>query len=167
MLRPLLLALACAGWSAAAGAAVNVAFVAPERYADATAYDSRLPQAREPVLKDLRRHLERLGERQLAPAQTLTLEVLDVDLAGRFEAWRPQARDVRFLREATWPRIVLRWRLDEAGREVAAGEETVTDLNYLGRPTRYGSHDRLRYEKAMLDGWFQRRIVERRPAPAE
>ena len=34
-------------------------------------------------------------------------------------------------------------------------------MNYLMSGNRYPSIDRLRYEKAMLDDWFDRRIARR------
>jgi hypothetical protein len=40
----------------------------------------------------------------------------------------------------------------------------VADPDFLRRGGPY-SGDSLRYEKRMLDAWFQARIVERKPAP--
>ena len=43
---------------------------------------------------------------------------------------------------------------------VAGAEEQIADLNYLVSVNRYPEGDRLRYEKAMLDDWFEKRIAK-------
>lgn len=154
------LALALAAFPAAADAAVEVAFISPETYADAGSFPGdRLAPA---TLQELARHLERLGAARMPAGRTLKIEVLDVDLAGHFEPWRAAAYGVRILRETTWPRIALRYAVEEDGRELARGEEKLSDLNYLDRPGGRLRGDPLRYEKAMLDDWFRARFADQR-----
>ena len=62
------------------------------------------------------------------------------------------------MREVTWPRIKLRYALTRGDQLLASGEEQLIDQNYLMMTNRYFVGDRLRYEKAMLDAWFERRI---------
>ncbi|MCC7276542.1 MAG: DUF3016 domain-containing protein [Alphaproteobacteria bacterium] len=159
---PCLLAATLAG---PADAGVTVAFDHPERFTDAGLHGGYGARSRAPALDGLARHIEKLGARWLRPGQSLAITVLDIDLAGRFEPWRPTASEVRFLRDITWPRITLRHVLSEGGRTVAAAEEAVVDLNYQMRPGVGRSGDSLAYEKAMLDDWFRARFVEGRPAP--
>jgi hypothetical protein len=45
---------------------------------------------------------------------------------------------------------------------VGSGEERLSDMNFLATPNRYSPDDRLRYEKAMLDHWFESRFGRRR-----
>ena len=78
--------------------------------------------------------------RGLPAGDTLTIEVLDIDLA------------------ITWPRIKLRYALTRGDQVLSSGEDQVTNLNYLMESNRYFSGDRLRYEKSMLDAWFDQRI---------
>ena len=145
---------------ATASAAVHVSFSHPERYRDAGLYAYEAT-ADDRLLGEIRRHLERLGERKLARDQTLSVEVLDIDLAGRYEPWNFPRNDVRVMQDITWPRMRVRYVLEEQGKVLARGEELIVDMNYLGQPSAYPSGDRLRYEKRMLDDWFQSRIVER------
>ena len=126
-MRVPLLALALATLPATAHAVVEVAFVSPETYADAGSHPG--DRAAPGTLQALARHLERLGADRLPPGRTLKVEVLDVDLAGRFEPWRAKAYDVRILRETTLPRIALRYVLEEDGRELARGEEKLSDVD--------------------------------------
>jgi hypothetical protein len=60
-----------------------VTFVDPGHYRDAAF--QRDYQADDAVLKGIEQHLQHLGSRYLAPEQKLSVEILDIDLAGRFE----------------------------------------------------------------------------------
>ncbi len=147
---------ACAGANAAA---LHVVFVQPDTYTDA-GYRSALPSDKErsQVRQDLGEHLAKLAERLLAPDQTLKIEVLDIDLAGRID---PRS-DLRVVTDVTPPRIRLRYALARNGQPVAGGEEVLSDLNFMTPGNRYSSGDRLRYEKALLDAWFEARIAQPR-----
>jgi hypothetical protein len=148
-----------AGWSGPAAAEVAVTFVAPERYTDASLYGGYDAGARELALHEIREDLQLLGKRWLTPGQTLSIQVLDVDLAGRFEPWRrPGIYDVRIMRDVTPPRIRLSYTLEEPGRPVRHGEETVSDIDYLSRPLLRRTGVVMPYEMAMLDDWFRARF---------
>ena len=159
----LLSGLAVAALSQTASAAVEVSFVHPERYTDAAFGHGYGDKAREPVLRHVREHLELLGARHLKPNQTLRIDVLDIDLAGRFEWWRPYAYNVRIMRGITWPRIAVRYTLQEGDRTLLVAEESISDLNYQTRMAVSLSNDPLRYEKVMLDDWFRTRFVKLTP----
>lgn len=139
-----------AGLAGAAQAAVTVSFTQPDRYADI----GRTRVERPDVLKEIEGYLKHLGATH-APARNVRIEVLDIDLAGdeRFRA----GRDIRVLRGgADWPRIHLRYTLEEGGRAVESREETVADMNYLMRSIPRG--EPLAYEKRMLEEWFRARF---------
>ena len=155
--------LALPAFAAAQPAGLTISFIHPENYTDA-AYSRSFPSDRDraEVVRDIERHLRQLAERGLPPGSSLRIEVLDVDLAGHFEPWRSaSAADLRVMRGVTWPRMQLRYTLTHGGQVVASGEERISDMHYLLTANRYSSSDRLRYEKAMLDDWFDRRIVRR------
>lgn len=153
--------LAGASVVAAQPANLSVVFVHPETFRDAV-YSQPYgdEQGRAPVLRDIERHLRQLADRVLPPGESLHIEVLDIDLAGWFEPFRrPTYADIRTLRDITWPRILLRYKLMRGDQLVASAEEQVADLNYLMTVNSYPVGDRLRFEKAMLDVWFDRRFV--------
>jgi hypothetical protein len=112
---------------------VTVRFVEPERYVDS----SHFGRDRERNLRVLQGHLEQLGARCLADGETLAIEVLDVDLAGRNEWWHRAGHDLRVMRTITWPRLDVGyvWR-DATGTVLQEGRERVTDMNYLQRSAR-------------------------------
>lgn len=147
----------------ASAANVSVAFLQPENYADA-GYSRSFASERDraEVQRDIEQHLQRLAERSLPASDALKIEVLDIDLAGRFEPFRfRNGADVRIMRDITWPRIKLRYTLTRGDQVVASAEEQLADMNYLMSINRYSSGDRLRYEKVMLDDWFAKRIGKR------
>ena len=152
--------------SAAAAGSLTVVFVQPENYTDA-AYARSFAGEREraEVMRDVERHLQRLAESKLPAGDALKLEVLDIDLAGSFEPVRFRPGDnMRMVRDVSGPRIKLRYTWSRGDQVVAGAEEHLSDINFLRLPQRYFSDDRLRYEKVMLDDWFDRRFVKPTPA---
>jgi hypothetical protein len=157
MMKPSLHQLALAGVlvlaNASAMAAVTVQFTHPENYMDVA--NNEVDRTR--VLKELDSYFVALGKR-LPAGQNLQIEVLDVDLAGRIEP-NFRSNDMRILKgRADWPRMHLRYRLEANGQELASGEEELSDMVYLDRINHYSRGDTLRYEKQMLDAWFERKF---------
>jgi len=142
--------------SASAAAEVSVRFVAPDRYGER---DYDVTGTRKGAFGEIRRHLESLGRRYLRPGQHLTIEVLDLDLAGEQQPWRTGWQDIRIHTGVTWPRIALRYSLRERGRPAQSGEDVLTDRMYLWNYAARASSDPLRFEKALLTDWFQRRFA--------
>lgn len=138
-----------------AAGAVKVSFVQPERFTDAGYFG----RDRADNLDALARYLQTLAARQLADGQTLDIQVLDVDLAGRMKPIGPRG-DVRVLNgRVDWPRIKLHYSLEAGGQVLRSGDDSLADLNYLQHvPGRYDG-DALHYEKVMLDAWFKARFA--------
>ena len=158
MRTPVLLAAAAALLllPLAVTAAVEVQFVQPGKYADADPRAHRgEPSAA--VQHELIVLLQRLGDIYLEPGQDLAIDVLDIDLAGRFQWWDPSRGEIRIMDSVSWPRMRLRYRLSRGGQTLVAGEEQVSDMEYLSAASARGS-DPLRYEKNMLEDWFRTRF---------
>ena len=69
-----------AAGSADALAEVKVRFVDPDHYTDANLNRAYGKSARETALREIERTFSKLGETYLARGETLTIDVLDVDL---------------------------------------------------------------------------------------
>ncbi|MGO4328144.1 DUF3016 domain-containing protein [Cupriavidus sp. 2TAF22] len=157
-----LAAILALGLPAFAGAAAHpsgtlaVTFIHPETYTDAS-WSQGYGSDRQ-VLEEINQHLARLAARSLPEGYALTIEVLDIDLAGYVD-WR-YASQIRVIRDATWPRMKVRYVLKHGDEVVASGEERMSNMNFNWGVNLYGYSDRLRYEKAMLDDWFERRIAK-------
>ena len=107
-----------------------------------------------------REHLNLLSQK-LPAGQELVVDFLDIDLAGD-EFPRVAVRDVRVLKgQADWPRMHLRYRIEQGGQVVASGESKLSDPNYLMGINRY-ERDLYSHEKQMLDDWFYKDIQPRR-----
>lgn len=145
--------------SISAEASVRVTFVNPQKYHDE---DFRSSARRDGIIAEFQKFFDRLGARYLKDGQTLTIDVLDADLAGQYEPWRREFYDVRILRDITPPRFKLRYTLKQGRTVLMSGEETVTDMNYLWNPSARYSNDRFPYEKDMLRDWFRKRFADRK-----
>ncbi len=142
---------------------VNVSFIHPENFTDASLQGGYGTRAEQGTLDEIGRFFESLGPRYLKSQQVLTVDVLNVDLAGKIEWWRRDFSDTRILRDIYPPRFTLNYRLSEDGRTIVESKETVVDPNYLANPGIYFSpNDPLRFEKAMLEDWFRRRFGDQR-----
>jgi hypothetical protein len=146
-----LLALAAGG----AQAAVSVVFNETQRYSDVP-----FPSAdRREVLGQLEDHFKTLGK-YLPAGQDLNIEVLDVDLAGRDIPSFRAGRDIRVINgRADWPRMQIRYSLQQGGQVVKSGEAQLQDMNYQFGANHYFDSEPLRYEKQMIDDWFRKNIA--------
>jgi hypothetical protein len=144
--------LAAAG---AASADVTVNYVKPDDFIDMP----RSPQDREQVLRDLSRHFASLGK-ELPAGQDLKVTITDVDLAGWLEPRRWAMDDIRIMRGgADWPRIDLSYTLEQNGQVIRSGKDTLQNMNYQQRISKYTASDPLRYEKQMIDDWFHKAVT--------
>jgi hypothetical protein len=137
-----------------ASAAVTVRYVAPEQFSDIPF----VPWERDEALKELTEHFTKLGN-SLPPGQDLRIEVTDVDLAGHVTPGARMGRDLRILRgRADWPRMSLRYSVEQNGQVLKSGEAQLSDMSYLDHVNRYFDGEPLRYEKQMIDEWFEKTI---------
>jgi hypothetical protein len=137
-------------------AAVDVRYLQVDQYTDA----GQRPLERRPseaLKRELTAEFQRLGQQYLAPGQELSIEVLDLDLAGRFQWWDASRGEVRVLDAVGWPRMRLQYRLTQGGRTLEQGEARLSDQDYLGAVSGRRA-DPLRYEKNMLGDWFRSRF---------
>ena len=114
------------------------------------------------TLDTLGAHMQRLGDRYVAPDDTLRIEVLDVDLAG-WARWGGRGPDkVRVARGgADWPSMKVRYTLESHGR-TRTKEETISDPAYMNHGSSVrASSEPLYREKRMLDDWFRSTFSER------
>ncbi|MBQ5948226.1 DUF3016 domain-containing protein [Massilia sp. ST3] len=143
----------------AASAGVTVKYIEPDKFSDLPF----APWEREDVLRELTDYFTKLGK-SLPQGQDLALEVTDIDLAGREYPNSRAARDLRVLKGmADWPIITLRYTLTENGQVLKSGDAKLADMSYLQRINRHWDSEPLRYEKRMIDEWFAKTIVQKRP----
>jgi len=150
-----LLAAVLALSAAGAWAQTEVSYVKPDEFSDVP-FNAR---DREQLLKDLSAHFAHMAK-QLPPGQSLKVEVLDVDLAGRTYPRRSGPDEIRVMRGgADWPTMHLRYSLEQDGKVLRSGDDHLSNMAYQDRINRYSSGDPLRYEKQMMDDWFQKEFL--------
>jgi hypothetical protein len=158
LIRQLAFAGACLLAAGGAFAGVTVNYIQPDKFSDMPFE----PWEREDILKSVTEHFQKLGQ-QLPAGTNFTVEVLDIDLAGRIIPGMRSGRDIRVLKGgADWPHMRLRYTLEQGGQVVASGEADLSDMMYLQRMNRYFDGDPLRFEKTMIDEWFDKTILHKR-----
>lgn len=150
----LAIALVAVGAPARAAGTVTVNFIQPDRYADVGVGAVE----RQRNLDALKRHFVALGNR-LPDGQVMTIDVLEVDLAGEVQPWRRNP-DLRVLKGgADWPRMTLRWTLEGGGQPLRRGEDRLADMGYLSHLVGPPAGEPLAYDRRMVDAWFRDRVL--------
>lgn len=154
-------ALAAAAFAANAGT-VTVSFLRAVDYADAGSN----PWDGEANLKILATHLQKLAQHGLQSDQVLKIDVLELDLAGTVVVSRPRGSSTRLLvGGADWPKVHLRYTLEQGGRTLASGDEWISDRDYMHGLSQKPDSGSLYYEKRMLGNWFRTRFGDALAAP--
>ncbi|HEY6087425.1 MAG TPA: DUF3016 domain-containing protein [Burkholderiaceae bacterium] len=139
------------GASAVAAGSIQVSYIQPEKFSDI----GTSSHVRENAMGQLTQHFESLAKRYLADGQRLSVEVLDVDLAGTVQPMTRAGQDLRVLKDSgDWPRINLRYTLETAGKPGRSGEQKLSDMNYMRYMGAPGTRQPFQAEKRMLDEWF-------------
>jgi hypothetical protein len=139
---------------------VTVQIPRPEGFTDFKATCIGLDERTRGLLADFTQFIRATGARHVPEGGALAITVTDVDMAGEFETWRgPQACSVRVMLDIYAPRIRLEFRLtDRDGKVMTSGQRDLRDPLYLTRAVLL-STDPLRYEKNLLQEWFQREFA--------
>ncbi len=139
----------------AAHAAADVTFKNVDGYIDATFERPKSERNLREVQEGLRKAFSNLADKYLPAGQSLTVEVSDIDLAGRLEPTFSSG-DIRIMQGVTWPRLKFTYTVMENGAVVATGQADVRDSDYLNGFNTQPYGDRLRYERQMLADWFRK-----------
>lgn len=139
--------------SSLASAGAKVTYVDTEKMTDVP----RFSNDRESMEIHFRETIEKLAEK-LPAGQQLNIEFRDIDLAGD-QFPRVAIQDVRVLKgRADWPRMDLRYSIEENGQVIKSGEAKLADPNYLMGSNQY-NNEQYSHEKQMLEDWFRKEIL--------
>jgi hypothetical protein len=151
-MKPFMKTMALAGLLAlaagSASAAVNVTWVHPENF-----HDLPFPGW------ERKEMLDQLGA-NLPPGEDLRVEITDFDPAGRLIPSIRLGRDLRVMTgRADWPRMELNYAIEQNGQVIKSGQSQLQDMNYQQTFSHYFDSESLRYEKQMIDDWFDKTIA--------
>lgn len=133
-----------------ASAAATVSFVHPEKMTDVPHFSSDL-ESMEMIFSE---HIDELAAK-LPAGQELKVEFLDIDLAGDVFP-RVAVRDIRVMKgRADWPRMHLRYSIEQDGKVLRSGERELADPNYLMNSSTF-RNEIYSHEKKLLDDWFRK-----------
>lgn len=146
----LLVGLLAAGAVQAAG--LELSYKQPERFADA----GDGPLERERNLAELESYLRAQAERRLPATQKLSIELLDLNLAGDVKPVGRNMERLRVIKQVDWPSLEMRYVLSEGDKILREAKVRLADMSFMDRggSLQHASSEPLRYEKRMLDDWF-------------
>ena len=153
-------AVALALGAGTASAEVTVNYVNMEQFADLPSGDWE----RKDILNKLADYIKKLGA-DLPAGHDLTINIYNVDLAGREYPGNRASGDMRVLEgKSDWPLIELQYSLSANGQVIDSGTAQINDVSYMNRMMKRSQEtDRLRYEKRMLQAWFKKTFLDKKP----
>lgn len=99
---------------------------------------------------------------QYAPGCTLTLQFTDIDLGGRYEPWKPQKTQIRYLHQYLPIRMTFNYTLQDArGKVLSQGTKSLVNTLYLGWSVGgyyWENWDYLYFEKQTLLNWAKQNV---------
>ena len=134
-------------------AKVTVTFPDPSHYTDTRDRQYRT----EDVMKLLEDVFASIGKKRLPEGTDLSVEIVDVDLAGRPRGNMPT--EIRIMKAIDRPCIDLKYSLTSDGKVLQSGKDQICDSDYLRTlgPGFFESEP-LVFEKRMLDEWLEGRV---------
>lgn len=152
LIRPAVIAMLALAASTAS-AAVTVTYVNTEKMTDVPRFETD----RKSMEINFREFFEELATK-LPEGQDLKVEILDIDLAGDVFP-RVPIRDVRVTKGSyDFPRIHLRFSIEQDGKVLRSGERELADRNYQLNVNSY-RNEMYNYEKQMLSEWFKKDVL--------
>ena len=143
-----------------AQAEVEITWQDPEKFDDVRSPSASRVKFRERIFKELDKYFNELAE-DLPNGQKLVMNVTNVDLAGNvlpasFAGLGRSMSEVRVVKSIYIPRMSFSYQLLSSDGEVLQEEEVkLKDMSFLNSHNRFFSSDTLRYEKNMIEEWFE------------
>ncbi|QOC22435.1 DUF3016 domain-containing protein [Wenzhouxiangella sp. AB-CW3] len=136
---------------------VEVAFAETDRYTDA----GNRPRDHERNLDRLESFLVEAVESCLPEGERVAIQVLDVDLAGRYEWWH-HPDGVRVMRDVDFPRLKIEYtHYGSDGDMIDEQQHWIRDMNYLRQGARRSDWDALSHERRMIRRWADEQFCRR------
>ncbi|MGI2852970.1 DUF3016 domain-containing protein [Shewanella algae] len=133
---------------------VKIEWQSPKDFRDIKSASELQSRYEQRLFDTLTQSLDKDVSSSLKENQKLELTVTDVDLAGDVRpTFGATVNDIRVVKNVYPPKISFSYRLLEGEQVVMAGDEKLTDMQFLDHVDRINS-DSFRYEQRMLKDWF-------------
>lgn len=149
-----------------AKADVEITWENPKEFRDVRPTIQSRSNFREQTFSHIEEYVNKLAE-ELPDGQTLSINVTDLDLAGQvwpspFVGFSSGGGDVRVVKAIDIPRMTFSYTLKDAAGVVvqSADEVKLKDMSFMDRSNFSSRNDPLRYEKKMIEDWFQDEFPE-------
>ena len=138
-------------------AIAEVTWTKPSDYRDIDPGNQNREGFKNKIFSSLNKHFDKLAKK-LPEGQTLTIEVTDLDLAGRIDIGT--MNQIRIVKEIDMPSITFSYKLVDADKKILSEDSVkLRDSSFLrSSVAKYKSHENLKYEKHMLDKWFDKQF---------
>lgn len=142
---------------------VKIEWQNPDKYIDVRPSNQSRKRFQESTFNKLEAFLEKLAEK-LPEGQSLTMTVTNLDLAGHVwpghMAGMNSTQEIRVIKRVDFPRMYFSFSLlDADGNIVKQGDEELKDMSFQDRTIGRTQNDALRYEKNMLESWFNKTLM--------
>ncbi len=134
---------------------VKVEWQDPKSFRDVKASGDIQSRFEARTFKELTKNLNKEAARILKPNQKLEMVVTDLDLAGDVRpTFGATTNDLRVVKDLYPPRITFSYKIIEGEQVIIAGDEKLTDLNFMYTVNKTNSRPN-RYENALLTSWLK------------
>ncbi|QQX82637.1 DUF3016 domain-containing protein [Shewanella sp. KX20019] len=134
---------------------VKVEWQEPKSFRDVESGSEIQSRFEKRTFEELTKNLNKEAAKILKPNQKLEMVVTDLDLAGDVRpTFGATVNDLRVVKDLYPPRITFSYRVIEGDRVIIAGNEKLTDLNFMNSIHKNSTRPN-RYENALLTSWLK------------
>lgn len=138
---------------------VKVEWQEPKKFRDIKTTNERQSRFEARLFETLTKNIDKEAEKVLKPNQTLEMQVSNLDLAGDMRpTFGATTSDLRIVKDMYPPRMTFTYQVLEDGQVIIAGDEKLTDMNFMSHVKRVNSKP-FEYETQMLKRWLNRTIA--------
>lgn len=140
-------------------ATVEVTYTEPNKFSDMRPGERHRHAFQEEVFYNVNKHLTKLAKK-LPEDQTLTIEFIDIDLAGDIRFTGGQL--FRVVSNIYSPRLQFNYQLTDKNKHIIkSGEENIRDTSFMMHQRLRYKNEAFGYEKKVLDEWFKDTFLDK------
>lgn len=136
----------------------SVTWIKPESFRDIRTTAGSQQRFQEQVFEILTEQFSDMAKIYLAPEQTLSVEVFDLNLAGEPRRSSATGQQFRILTSTTPPAISFSYKIKQGEEVIKSDNVRLTDLNYQASIPAINRDGALVYEKQLILNWARKSL---------